>query len=177
MSVPFTRKTLVDWAGVQVLKDAESLVERGLVLEARYEPPFVRGAILWSNRPLRTALKILSTALVENLCPCYANRERGIICPHVIAVCLLLVRRATDPAREEKYRQEVRRAMRLAALDERQYIRRVPPDTPGATSARLALTLPEDWLDEWRKGTINLKCEAEYQDKRVLLDAVPRDLP
>ncbi|MGQ9663428.1 MAG: DEAD/DEAH box helicase, partial [Kiritimatiellia bacterium] len=177
MEIPFTRKMLVDWGGVQVLKDAESLLERGLVLEASYEPPFVKGSILWNNRPLRTGLKIISAAVVESLCPCYTNRERGIICAHVIALCLLLVRRATDPLREEKHREEMRRVARLAAMGEEHYIRRVPSETPGGVPARIVVILPPAWLEAWLQGTVRLHCAAEYQGGRVPLDQVPRDLP
>ena len=57
MQVPITKKLLVDWAGAQTVRDAESLVDRGLVLEAEYEAPMVRGAILYNNRALKTSLK------------------------------------------------------------------------------------------------------------------------
>ena len=74
---PITHKMLADWAGAQVVKDAESLLSKGLVLEADYDPPFIRGAILWNNRELRTGLKMLGNGMVENQCPCYANRGHG----------------------------------------------------------------------------------------------------
>src|SRR3989339_1066614 len=117
MKFPVTRKILENWAGSQVLRDAEIMVQKGLVVEAVYEPPLIRGAVLWNNRPLKTALKILPDGHVESLCPCWANKERGTICSHVIALGVTLVRRATDPRREEKAQAEMKRAARLAVLD------------------------------------------------------------
>ena len=52
MKVPITRKMLIDWAGDQVVKDAESIVASGRVLEASYEEPYIIGSILHNNRPL-----------------------------------------------------------------------------------------------------------------------------
>jgi len=160
MQIPITKKRLVDWAGAQTLRDAESLVERGLVLEAEYDPPLIKGAILWNNRTLTTSLKLHEDGTVESLCPCYANRERGLICAHVIALGLTLVRRATDPERDAKYREELRRASRLESVDDAAYIQRATPGTPGALPARIVVTLPPDWPQAYRKGRVTVDCTA-----------------
>ena len=170
-------KMLENWAGSQVLRDAEIMVEKGLVVEAVYEPPLIKGAVLWNNRPLKTSLKLLPDGHVESLCPCWANKERGTICGHVIALAVVIVRRATDPHREAKAQAEMKRAARLAVLDESKYIRRVSPDTPGAVAARLIITPEKGWMNAWRNGRIPVSCEAEYQKKLVPLDQVPRDIP
>jgi len=175
--VPITRKMLLDWGGERVLHDAESLVRRGLVEEAVYEPPYVRGTVLWSNRPLRTALKLLEDGTVESQCPCWANTERGIICSHVIALALSLVLRAADPERDEKHREELRRARRLATVDEGQYITRGHEDTPDAVPAALVLTVADGWQDASADGAVPVTAEARFDGRSVLLDEVPRGLP
>lgn len=177
MKLPFTLKILENWAGSQVLRDADIMVNKGLVVEAAYEPPLITGAILWNNRPLKTALKILPDGHVESLCPCRANKEHGLICNHVIALGITLVRRATDPNREAKAQAEMKRAARLAVLDESKYIRRVPADEPGAIPANLIIIPEKEWTNAWRNGRIPVTCEVEYQKRTVPLDQVPRDIP
>ncbi len=177
MPVPITRKRLLDWAGEQVVHEAESIVERGLVLDASYDDTCIKGTILWNNRDLNTSLNILPDGNVENACPCYANVERGIICPHVIALGVSLVRRATDPMREAKHAEELRRAKRLAQIDESQYIQRVESDSPGALPCTIVLTLASDWQDFIAGDSIPLRCEAKYRDEILPLDAVPTNIP
>ena len=116
MSLPITRKRLIDWAGNQVIVEAEGIVQRGLVLNASFEDPILKGVIHWNNRDLKTSLRILPDGTAENQCPCYANVKRGVICAHVIALGVSLVRRETDPLRKEKYQEEIRRAKRLAKI-------------------------------------------------------------
>jgi SNF2 family DNA or RNA helicase len=173
---PITHKMLTDWAGPQVVRDAESLLSKGLVLEANYDPPFIRGAILWNNRELRTGLKMLGNGMVENQCPCYANRERGVICSHSIAIALSLVRRSADPNRELKYQEELRRASRLALMDESQYIRRTVAGTPDSEPASIRVRLPENWQADCRSGQVSLQCEALMEGKVIPLHEVPRHL-
>ncbi len=176
-NLPFTRKRLLDWAGDQVLRDADALVERGLVLDATFESPLVSGTIRWNNRDLRTSLRILTNGLVESHCPCYANVERGVICAHVIALALTLVRRAADPLREAKYREELRRASRLASITEDAYLRRVSPATPGALHATIRITLNVGWQDGIPRDAIPILCEAEFDGKTSPLDQIPLECP
>jgi len=177
MKLPFTLKILENWAGAQVLRDAEIMADKGLVVEAVYEPPLISGAVMWNNRPLKTALRILPDGHVESLCPCFANKERGTICCHVIALGVILVRRATDPNRDSKIQAEMKRAARLAILDESKYIRRVSPDTPGAVPASLIVKPDKGWMNAWRNGRIPASFAVDYQGRTVPLDQVPRDIP
>ena len=39
MNVPITKKMLIDWGGADVVRDAEILVDKGMVLESEYEAP------------------------------------------------------------------------------------------------------------------------------------------
>jgi superfamily II DNA or RNA helicase len=177
MKLPFTLKMLEDWGGAHVLRQAQGLVERGQVAEASFEPPLLRGSILASARAMKTALKLLPNGHVESLCPCWDNKERGIICAHVIALGIVLVKRATDPNREAKAEAELKRAARLASLDESKYLRRVPATAPGAIPASLILSLGRDWQTAWNRGCVPVTCEVKYAGKTLPADQVSCNLP
>ena len=172
---PLTKKLLIDWAGLSVVQDAESLISGGRVLEAEYTYPELRGAILHNNRSLNTSLTIRPDGTVENHCPCYTNRERGLICAHIISVGLTVVKRAADPRRAARYREEMRRASRLSRIDETQYIKRAAPGGPGGVQATVRVTLENGWLDGFRANTVPVRCELLARDHVVALDQVPRD--
>ncbi len=176
-TLPITQKRLIDWAGNQVVRDAKVLVQQDLVLTAEYEPPYIKGSLLHNNREFRTRMRILADGNVESECPCYANRERGIICAHVIAIGLVLVKRATDPGRNAKYQEEARRASRLDSIDESAYIKRVAAGSPGAFPATLRIELDAGWMDGVEDGAIPIRCYAVYRGEPCLLDAVPHDVP
>ena len=175
MPLSFTKQNLVHWAGVQVLKEAEAMVAKGLVLKSVFEPPVVHGDILWNNRPLKAALTLHPDNTVESDCPCYANRERGVICPHVIAIAVDLIHRSTDPMREAKYQDEIRRAKRLESVPDNAYLTRVPPNTPGSHPARLILTLNHGWLAT--PDSIPLSVTVECRDTQLPIQDVATDLP
>ena len=175
--IPFTKKSLIDWAGEQAVREADQLVHKGLVLEASYDPPSVTGSILVHNRPMETSFRILPDGNIESGCPCYTNRERGLICSHVIAIALVLIKRATDPLRDAKFREELRRASRLAAIREDEYLKRVPPNTPGATPATVRVRLGERWLDGYRDGAVPVFCEIVARGNAVPLGDASREVP
>jgi len=174
-TLPLTHKRLTDWAGQQVVRDATVLTQQGLVLTAAYEPPYIKGSLLHNNREFHTQMRILPDGNVESQCPCYANRERGIICAHVIAIGLVLVKRATDPERKAKHQEEARRASRLATIDESAYLKRAPAGTLGAYPAALHIALDPAWMDGVRDDAIVLHCHVVYQGQTRLIDTVPRD--
>jgi len=177
MRVPITKKMLTDWAGAEVVRAAERMVEEGQVLSADYEPPKIAGSLVRGSRALKTALTMHEDGTVECHCPCYDCRERGVVCAHSIAAALVLVRRNTDPERDVRYREELRRASRLARIDEEAYIQRVPSDTPGALPARLRITLAGNWLAGFARGAVPLGCSVEAHGDVQPLDRVPRGLP
>lgn len=160
-----------------MVRDAENLLSNGQVLEALYEKPFIKGSILHNNREFKTSCRITDNNHLESLCPCYINKERGLICPHVIALGLLLVSRNTDPNREAKYQEEIRRAARLGNMDESSYIKRVKANEPGAIPAKLILTITPDWQHAFSEGTVPVSCEIEYNAMRYPADQTPKDIP
>lgn len=177
MKLPFTQKILMDWSGPRVFREAQSLHNQGSVEKATFDPPFVRGIIARGTRPLRSSLKMLPDGSAENLCPCYDSSERGIICSHVIALCLELIRQANNPERRARIEEEKRRAQRLATINDTEYVQRVKADTPGAVPASLHLALDKDWRTRVRSGPVPLQVLIEHSQQRVLPEEVSTDLP
>ncbi len=151
--------------------------KQGYVEQVEYDAPYVRGTIARGNRPLRSSLKICADGSAENLCPCYDSSERGIICSHAIAMCLELLRQANDPERQARLAEERRRAERLAAIRNEEYIQRVTADTSGAIPATLYLALGPDWQDGVVANRIPLHTAIEWEGQRVKPEAVSTDLP
>jgi superfamily II DNA or RNA helicase len=175
MKLTFSRKTVLNWAGAQIVRDAETLIENGLLLEADFEEPFIKGAVLHNNRRFETCLEILPDGSAENHCRCYANKERGLICHHVVALALSIVKRRTDPMREAKYREEKRRASRLAEIDENEYLHRVPEGSEGGLPAKLRVTLADGWQEQCMNGSVSVSCDAVFRRKKHPIDDIPGD--
>lgn len=174
---PVTLQRLETWAGAQTVRDARLLVEQGYVLSAAYDPPYINGTLLHNGRSFKTRLRVLPDGNAESECPCYANRERGLICAHVIALGLVIADRQSDPERDNKREAERRRARRLATIDESRYLKRKPLGTPGSTAATVSVILEPDWMDTLeRAGEATLTCLLETQGKAFALDAVPTTL-
>ncbi|MCS6772323.1 MAG: SNF2 family helicase [Kiritimatiellae bacterium] len=180
VGIPFTQKMLLDWAGASIFRDAQMMYERGAVQEAIFEAPLIRGVISFGNRTIHTRARVLSDGTCENLCPCRDSTERGIICAHVIAVGLALVRRHADPERERKYVEEQRRAARLAQIDESAFLKRTTTPQSGTVPARVILALASGWqraIGEILAGQpsrIPLMCWLEIKQSRQPIDQVPR---
>jgi len=177
MALPFTHKILQDWAGWKAFRDGKTLFERGVVHKVEYDPPFVSGELAVGMRGMRCKFEVLPDGLVDNLCPCRDNQERGLICQHLVALGLEAVKQYSDPLREEKAQQERRRAERLQQVDESCYITRVPANHPKAVSAILRLRLAGSWRELAAGGRFPLLCTADFQGKNVPLDEVPAGLP
>ncbi len=182
MGIPFTQKMLMDWAGPSVFRDAQTLFERGAVQEVSFEAPIISGVLSFGNRSINSRARVLSDGTCENKCPCRDSVERGIICAHVIALGLSLVRRHTDPDADRKRLEEARKAARLARVDESSFIKRVTTPQAGSQPARLVLQLADGWMAALQAamgGTSGVRIPIEggfeFRGQRVRLDDVPRD--
>ena len=167
----------MDWAGPRVYHDGKTLFEGGAVEQVEYEHPFVRGSLTFGTRTLTSQFELLPDGSAENQCPCRDSQDRGIICAHVVALAMTLVRRQTDPERERKAFEEQRRAARIAGVDESKFIQRVRRDTPGAIPAKLRLVLARGWAAAARSGRVPLLCFAEIEGRCLPLDQVATDRP
>jgi superfamily II DNA or RNA helicase len=171
--IPITIALLEKWGGPQVLREARQIVEQGLVLQAEYDPPYIQGTLLHNHRELKTRIRVLRDSNVESDCPCYANRERGMICSHVIALGLWIASRSADPARDRKLKAEQRRADQLAAIDESRFLRRAPRGTPGTLPAVIHVTLDPAWMDGITSDAIPLQMHIQAGNRSVPIDQVP----
>ncbi len=171
--IPITLKRLEAWAGAQVVREARSLVEQGGVLKAEYEPPYITGTLVHASREFSTRMRILRDGNVESECPCYANRERGMICTHVIALGLVIAARQSDPEREHKHKEEIRRANRLAAINEEKYIKRARRGSAGATTAAVKVVLDPAWMEDVDGDAVKVLCFISIQGRDLPADAVP----
>lgn len=175
--IPYTEKKLKDWAGWRAFRDGKALFERGVVEKVTYEHPFITGTLNLGPRGMRSKFEVLKNGLVENHCPCRDNQERGLICSHLVAMGLEVLRRNTDPARKEKAMAEMRRAERLAKISEDRYIQRVKKSEPNAVQARLVVELAENWQEQVRLGKIGLHVSVDYDGARKPASDVSTDVP
>ncbi len=173
---PISHQILINWAGHRVFQDAKTQMDRGLVQDVVYEPPFINGTILWSNRPLKTSVRILQDGSAQNHCPCRDSKERGIICCHVVALCLELIRRSNNPEIEAKRQEELKRAERIAKFNEAAYVKRARTGTPGSTEAHIQLTLKSGWRQDCANHRIPIRSSALIGDQEIPLDKIPPHL-
>ncbi len=171
--IPITVSLLESWGGKQVLHEARLLVEQGLVLKAEYEQPWISGTLLHNSRPFNTRMRVLPDGNVESECPCYANRERGIICSHVIALGLVIASQIADPMRQRKMQAERRRADQLAAVDESQFIKRAAPGSPNSCPASVTVRLDPAWIEGIANDAIPLLPYISTTDRSVPISRVP----
>jgi superfamily II DNA or RNA helicase len=142
---------LLGWGGDAVYAQAEGIVRKGLVLKAELKGDLLAGIVAReSATEIHTKLRLRADGSIESLCPCLTNRNQGLVCPHVVALGIALMLRHSDPLCEQKYREDQRRARRLAEVDSSAYIQRGPRGTP----ARLRLTLPRSWTDDFWQGRV-----------------------
>ena len=171
MAFKLTQVAIQNWGGTSVFQEAEALVKRGGVLRADYQPPWLEGILARGTSDLRARAKISDSGIVENHCPCYASREQGLVCSHTVALALTVLRRTTDPLREQKYQEEQRRARRLASVQAADYLRCAPNGAPAA----LLLTIPATWQKDFQRGEVTVGCALVIDGRIVPLDQVPRD--
>ena len=174
--VPFTEKNLKDWAGWRVFRDGKSLFTRGVVEKVTYEHPMVTGLLSLGPRGVRSRFKVLENGLVDNLCPCRDNQERGLICTHLVALGMEVIRRNSDPVQKEKADANSRRADRLAKVSAEKYILRVKKSDPNAVQARLVLELAKNWKEQVLAGKVTFWAYIDVGATRTPAGEVPTDI-
>ncbi|HMO03465.1 MAG TPA: SNF2-related protein [Kiritimatiellia bacterium] len=176
----FTQKLLMDWAGVAVYRDAKLLYERGAVQEVSFEGQILEGTLSFGNRSLKSRAKILKDGTCENLCPCRDSTERGIICAHVVALGMVLAKRAESDVnrRQQQVKEESVKAARVAEVDEKSYLPRVVVQTSSPDIARLVLVLGEGWKPGALVTRVPVRCLIRQRSGAMVpVDQVPRDKP
>ena len=173
----FTQKLLMDWAGVAVYRDAKLLYERGAVQEVAFQPPILEGTLSFGNRSLRSRAKIAPDGTCENLCPCRDSTERGIICAHIVALGMVMAKRAEmEQARQQQQRrQESVKASRVAVVDESAYLPRVVISGKAGERAEVVLMLEEGWNRANLLRHVPLRCLIRHRGALWPVDRVPRE--
>lgn len=92
-----TERWLGDIAGWQVLKAARSMLERGIVADAKRDDTSVRGFVSEGPKRFQSGLVIRGRTDIDNLCTCPTARGRGLICAHSIAVALATIKATKAP--------------------------------------------------------------------------------
>ncbi len=173
--LPFTEKTLVGWAGRRKYEEGKMLFEKGLICDLAYDHPIVSASIERGNRFIKTSFRLLEDGSAESLCPCYDNRERGIMCSHVMAAGIALIRSVSDPYRRHKLEEEHRKTRRQEQFDESQYITRASEGAPNAVPASLVFRLSRNWVEALSSGSVPLECFVSIEGGgTVLADRVDR---
>jgi len=162
--LPFTKEKLKEWAGPDVFRRAEMLVESERVRRVKYRDRLIEGVVEARPRDIVTSMAFPEGEVVpENRCPCRDNREMGLICHHVVALCLEQLQAMNDPVRQAKLDEERLKAERMARTPEDDYLTRVPPGTPGAIPVRLCPHLPGDLRGLWWEDAIPLEIKVEHK--------------
>ena len=175
--LPFTQKQLMNWADPSTLRDGTTLFEKGLVLSADFEDPKIFGEVAWANRSIRTSARVYKDGSCESLCPCRDSSERGIICAHVIALGLTLIRKYTDPDREQKQVEEQRKSRRIMQKSEDEFLYRVNSKAREAIPAALKIVLSPDWKKEVENNQVHIRIFVEAQDRIIPISDIPNKLP
>ena len=148
------------------------IIERGGVVKVDFDTSWLTGEIETAGRVLKCKVEVLGDGSAENHCPCHDSRERGVICIHAVALGLAMLRKANDPHREEKLKEEQRKAARLAQVDEAAFLQRVTKPEPKAVSARLRLGIAQQWQAQSAEDAIELTCALEVDGVPIPMQAV-----
>jgi hypothetical protein len=90
--VTLTQDLMARLAGWEAIQEARSLLASGRVVESDWQPPRLLGVVREGNGTHSAGLLIRSETDADNLCPCRASRQRGLICAHSVAVGLHRIR-------------------------------------------------------------------------------------
>ncbi len=175
--IPFTENDLKDWAGWRAFRDGKSLFTRGVVEKVTYEHPLVLGMLNLGPRGLRSRFKVPRPGgYPDNLCPCRDNQDRGLICLHLVAMGMEVIRSTsglTDEERDHK-KCQVRRLQKVAQGNR---IKCVKKSDPNAVPAHLLVELSENWQKQALVGKIEVGIIIEISGKRTPLGEVSTATP
>ncbi|MEM9015403.1 MAG: SNF2-related protein [Verrucomicrobiota bacterium] len=170
--VALSRKFLSDAGGWKEMKEARMLHSAGRVEEASYANGVLEGLVRDKGKTFKVRMEIRSRTDLENHCPCYRARRDGIICCHALAVGLEVLEPTEKPKVETagKAGSDANKSARLELSKD------WPPFTESASDdavpARLALVLPPNLGEAWRKGRVSIGVELEREGERKLLKTV-----
>ena len=145
-----TRLEIEKWAGPALLRRAEELVARGQVSRLSFRYPTGGGHVMSGGAPILATFTMLPNGLVSGKCPCATNRDRGMLCEHVIAVALGVMRQFGSEERRRLYAEDRARAARLAGAAG--LIRR----GAGGRPAMVRVFLPQGAAAQFAQGRVRV---------------------
>jgi len=173
--IPFTEKTLKEWAGWRAFRDGKALFSRGVVEKVSFEDPLTVGLLNLGPRGIRSRFKVLDNGLVDNLCPCRDNQDRGLICPHLVALGMALLAKQEGESKREEQENKLRRAKELEQRIHGHQIKRVKKSTPDSLEARLVLVLPKNWQELVLRGKPAIQVFLDVKATRTPIEDVDTD--
>ncbi len=166
-------------AGWEAVKNARTLLAGGKVLSSNWTPPLLKGVVQEGSASYRAGLVIKGPVDIDNLCPCRASREAGIICAHSVAVGLhyLHLSRAPAPgatlATPVPARPGVRPITREPAPPPGPRLKRAPNGEP----VEIAVIFPPTFAASIERGKVMVTLEGRWSRGRVPLSALPMNQP
>jgi superfamily II DNA or RNA helicase len=171
--VTLTQDLMARLAGWEVVQEARSLLASGRVIESDWQPPRLLGVVRGSNGTHSAGLLIRSATDADNLCPCRASRQRGLICAHSIAVGLHRIRVQTPlPPPPASPPSSGARPATTTTAD--RTLRRVAADQVGEPLI-LHIILPPNFAEAVTRGRTMLYLEGSWRSGRSPLNALPRE--
>ena len=162
-----TRLEIERWAGGPLLARAEGLVRQGAVSRIAFDYPTGRGYVMSGGAPILATFTMLKNGLVEGHCPCATNRDRGLLCEHVIAVALGVMRHYGSAERLQAAARDRAHAARMAAASG--LIRR----GAGGRPALARVFLPGDVAKQFAAGQVRVGVRLYVEGKPFR----PQELP
>ena len=87
----WTEATLRAAASWQAFKEGKSLIESGLVVEAKAGTDGWHGLVKVGKRALRVSVTVKSATNLDTRCPCSDNQRSGAVCCHAVATGLVAI--------------------------------------------------------------------------------------
>ncbi|MCQ2389193.1 MAG: DEAD/DEAH box helicase, partial [Kiritimatiellae bacterium] len=159
----FDSDLLVSWGGAEVFNQALSLVNRGNVVRAEWDDKehVISGAINTSpGYAMKTSVEVLDDGTVISHCPCAANRDYGMVCPHVVALGIHQMVTFMPDEAEAAAAAEEDPAAYLKIPDEARTVPDVPRIRVELSGSRAALGA-EVWADY--PGGVHLPCGGDAE--------------
>ncbi|MEN7973143.1 MAG: SNF2-related protein [Verrucomicrobiota bacterium] len=170
--IPFTEKNLKDWAGWRAFRDGKSLFTRGVVEKVTYEHPMISGVLNLGPRGMRSKFKVPRPGgYPDNLCPCRDNQDRGLICSHLVAMGLEVIRRAHPSQKAGGKSSGSNRGNKKTG----KHIQCVKKSDPNAVKARLVVELSEEWQKQVLVGKVELGVFVDVSGTRTPAGEVSSD--
>ena len=153
---------LVDLGGWPAMKEARTLVQRGLVREAARDGAIIRGKVQAAEKVHEPRITLAERAAnVEVHCTCIESRRHGRVCSHALAVGLAVMEgKLTRPAATPK--AAISHGPRL----QRKLVDDAPPEIP---RIEFSVLLPLQLKDALAKDPVRVILEARREN-----DALPQ---